>query len=152
MRPGASRAVPAPREAEPAPSSEAPSASTTIFAAVISELRHVVPLGFQQSVIKMCNFVPRLILMMMVGRLQDGPMLLSGVGMGSMYNNICGQSFIIATSFGDLYFESWSFSSLLAFSFIIISTVGYLLLYFSDRKVGLENGILFKSFCSSSRD
>ena len=59
----------------------------------------------------MCNFVPRLILMMMVGRLQDGPMLLSGVGMGSMYNNICGQSFIIATSFGATSLLSQAFGA-----------------------------------------
>ena len=43
----------------------------------------MLPLGVQQSVLKLATFFPRIILMMMVGHLEDGPLLLAGVAHGT---------------------------------------------------------------------
>ena len=98
-------------QAGPSDKTESKASALSTREIVIAELAWVLPLGIQQVASKLCMFGPRLLVMGMVGRLEGGPLLLSGVGMGSMYNNVFGQSVILATSFGATSLLSQAFGA-----------------------------------------
>lgn len=66
----------------------------------LGELLLVLRLGAPQSLQQVAMFVPRTIVLMVVGNLDDGDRLVAAAGLGTMYANFSGLMMLISTSLG----------------------------------------------------
>ena len=73
-----------------------PTLCTRVIAEVFSNLR----LAWPQTLTMIMTFMPRLLLLVVVGHLEDGPLLIGAAGIGSMYANAAHLMLIRSSMFG----------------------------------------------------